>query len=91
MGKRIVLVPHLTTEGRAARYRATADAATARRWHCLWLVSAGKRRDEAAALVGRKDRFEDQVKLTKDGLLVSRLSLNNSAKTVVAYSVCKTL
>ena len=43
------------------------------------------------ALIGHKDRFEDQVKITKDGQLVSRLSLNNAAKTVIAYSVCKTL
>lgn len=40
------------------------------------------------ALIGRKDRFEDQVKITKDGRLVSRLSLTTPAKTVLAYSVC---
>jgi hypothetical protein len=48
-------------------------------------------KSEATALIGRKDRFEDQVKLTKDGLLVSRLSLIKGTGTVVAYSVCKTL
>lgn len=53
------------------------------------LVSEYK--SESTALIGRKDRFEDQVKITKDGQLVSRLSLNNANKTVLAYSVCKTL
>jgi hypothetical protein len=43
------------------------------------------------ALIGLKDRFEDQVKVTKDGQLVSRLSLNTPEKTVLAYSVCKSL
>ena len=46
---------------------------------------------ESSSLVGRRDRFEDQVKLTKDGKLVSRLSLITPAGTVLAYSVCKTL
>lgn len=46
---------------------------------------------ESKALIGFRDRFEDQVKITKDGLLVSRLSLNDPAKTIIAYSVCKTL
>lgn len=57
MGKRIVLVPHLTAEELAARYRATVDAATARRWHLIWLISTGKARDEAAALVGVSSRW----------------------------------
>ena len=57
MGKRIVLVLHLTTKELAARYRAMANAASARRWHCLWLLSAGKGRDEAAALVGLSSRW----------------------------------
>jgi len=46
---------------------------------------------DGVALTGRKDRFEDQVKLTKDGLLVSRLLLVSAKPSVVAYSVCKTL
>ena len=45
-------------------------------------------RVEANALVGRKDRFEDQVKITKDGRLISRLSLTTPAKTVLAFSLC---
>lgn len=53
------------------------------------LVSSYK--PEATALVGRRDRFEDQVRITKDGQLVSRLSLNTPEHTVLAYSVCKTL
>lgn len=46
---------------------------------------------EGSSLVGRRDRFEDQVKLTEDGVLISRLSLISPAGTVLAYSVCKTL
>jgi hypothetical protein len=53
------------------------------------LVSDYKSAD--SRLIGRKDRFEDQVKMTKDGLLVSRLSLNSPHQTVLAYSVCKIL
>jgi|SRR5665213_3254179 len=55
------------------------------------LVSDYKSEAADNALTGRKDRFEDQVKVTKDGQLISRLSLNSSRKTVIAYSVCKTL
>jgi hypothetical protein len=60
-------------------------------WHNSGAQLVSEYKSEAAALIGRKDRFEDQVKLTKDGLLVSRLSLTNGSGTVVAYSVCKTL
>jgi len=44
-----------------------------------------------SSLTGRKDRFEDQVKITKDGQLVSRLTLTDGSRSVLAYSVCKTL
>jgi hypothetical protein len=44
-----------------------------------------------SSLTGRKDRFEDQVKITKDGQLISRLTLADGSKSVLAYSVCKTL
>jgi hypothetical protein len=57
MGKRVALVPHLTTARLVARYKATRDAATARRWHLLWLISAGKTRDEAAQTVGVSSRW----------------------------------
>lgn len=60
-------------------------------WHNSGAQLVSEYKAGASALIGRKDRFEDQVKITKEGLLVSRLSLNNAAKTVVAYSVCKTL
>lgn len=57
MGKRVTLVPHFTTAQLAARYKATRDAATARRWHLLWLISRGATRDEAAATVGVSSRW----------------------------------
>lgn len=60
-------------------------------WHNSGAQLVSDYKAGANALVGHKDRFEDQVKITKEGLLISQLSLNNAAKTVIAYSVCKTL
>ncbi len=57
MGKRVVLAPHFTTAQLAARYRATSDAATARRWQLIWLISRGATRDEAAGTVGVSSRW----------------------------------
>ena len=57
MGKRVALMPHCPTEGRAARSKATPDAATARRWQLIWLIGSGETRDEAAALVGVSSRW----------------------------------
>lgn len=45
---------------------------------------------KSEALVGVKKRFEDQVKLTSDGQIISRLSLRAPPQTVIAYSVCQT-
>lgn len=60
-------------------------------WHNTGAQLISEYKGGSTALVGQKDRFEDQVKMTQDGQLVSRLALNNSEKTVIAYSVCKTL
>jgi transposase len=57
MGKRVALVPHFTPVELAACDKATPDAATARRWQLLWLISTGKTRAEAAALVGVSARW----------------------------------
>ncbi|MDQ6832648.1 MAG: winged helix-turn-helix domain-containing protein [Chloroflexota bacterium] len=57
MGKRVALVPHFTTAQLGARYKATADAATARRWQLIWLISRGATRDEAASTVGISSRW----------------------------------
>jgi len=57
MGKRVILAPHFTTAQLAARYKATPDAATARRWHLIWLISRGAMRDEAAITVGVSSRW----------------------------------
>jgi hypothetical protein len=46
---------------------------------------------EDRSLIGRTDRFEDQVKLNGKGELISRLSLTAPERQVVAYSVCKSL
>ncbi len=42
-------------------------------------------------LKGGNARFEDQLRLTADGRLISRLSLRNQASpsAVIAYSVCR--
>lgn len=57
MGKRMALVPHFTTAQLAAHYKATPDAATARRWQLIWLISRGATRDEAAETVGVSSRW----------------------------------
>jgi transposase len=57
MGQRVMLVPHFTTAQLAARYKATRDAAAARHWHLLWLISRGATRDEAAQTVGVSSRW----------------------------------
>jgi hypothetical protein len=46
---------------------------------------------EKDVLVGRTERFEDQVKLKADGRLISQLSLVKPNREVIAYSVCKSL
>ncbi len=61
MGRRVTLVPHLPPDALFARYKATADAATARRWQLVWLISTGKTRDEAAALVGLSSRWATEI------------------------------
>jgi transposase len=57
MGKRVALVPHFTTAQLAVRYKQTPDAATARRWQLIWLISRGATRDEAASTVGVSPRW----------------------------------
>jgi len=52
-----MLMPHCTTAELAARYKVTPDAATARRWHLIWLISRGATRDEAAGVVGVSSRW----------------------------------
>lgn len=61
MGKRVALVPHFTTAQLAARYKATPDAATARRWQLIWLISRGATRDEAAGTVGVSSRWASRL------------------------------
>lgn len=46
---------------------------------------------EEKSLVGRSERFEDQVKINSKGELISRLSVSSPERQVVAYSVCKSL
>lgn len=40
-------------------------------------------------LTGTHDRFEDQVKYTDDGRLISQLSVVTPNRMVVAYSLCR--
>lgn len=66
-------------------------------WHNDGAQLVNDYKVENSALVGIHDRikdqvtqrYEDQVKLTPDGQLISRLSVISPAKMVVAYSVCK--
>lgn len=46
---------------------------------------------DGGALIGIHERFEDQVKLTPDGHLISQLSVISPQKMIVAYSVCTSL
>ncbi len=57
MGKRVMLTPHFTTTQLAAHYKATPDAATARRWQLIWLISRGATREEGASTVGVSSRW----------------------------------
>lgn len=46
------------------------------------------------SLQGKTERFEDQIRLTGDGQLISRLSLRGQEEngpTVIAYSICKSM
>lgn len=45
---------------------------------------------ENGALKGRQDRFEDQVKRTLDGHLISQLSVLTPQRMIVAYALCST-
>jgi transposase len=49
---KITLAPHLSAEELKERYRACDNPKEARRWHALWLFSAGKSIGEASELVG---------------------------------------
>ena len=48
-------------------------------------------RPAQGALTGKTDQVEDQIRITKDGHLISRLSLVSPPHTVIAYSVCSSL
>lgn len=46
---------------------------------------------ESGQLIGRDGRFEDQIKMTARGQLISRLSLSAGSHDVLAYSLCKAM
>ena len=46
---------------------------------------------EGGALLGKSAKVEDRVRLTKEGKLLSQLSLATPPHTVLAYSVCNSL
>lgn len=43
---------------------------------------------EKGVLKGKSERVEDQVRLTPDGKLISRLSTHGESPRVLAYSIC---
>lgn len=49
---KLTLAEHLSSAELQARYRASTDAATARRWQALWQLSLGVPLGSAATLVG---------------------------------------
>lgn len=58
-------------------------------WHNAGAQLVSEYKAQPAALVGHKDRFEDQVKISADGSLIARLSVTSPKNMVIAYSVCK--
>lgn len=48
-------------------------------------------KNDGQSLLGHSQRFEDQVRLTPSGQLISRLSLRQPDAIVIAYAVCKSL
>lgn len=46
---------------------------------------------ESGQLTGRDDRFEDRIKMTARGQLISRLSLSSGTRDVLAYSLCEAM
>ena len=60
-------------------------------WHNDGAHVTSEYKIEEKLLVGRSDRFEDQVKINSKGELISRLSISSPERQVVAYSVCKSL
>ena len=41
--------------------------------------------------IGKTTRLEDEVRVTKDGKLLARLTLTEGSRSVLAYSVCQAL
>ena len=48
-------------------------------------------KSDSRGLLGLNDRFEDQLRMTPSGQLISRLSLRQPEPIVLAYAVCKSL
>lgn len=48
-------------------------------------------KNDGQALKGQTDRFEDQLRMTASGQLISRLSLRKDEPIVLAYAVCRSL
>jgi hypothetical protein len=78
---------HLQVQSNLKLYKWSAPDGQA--WHNGGAQLVSEYKPAAGALIGTHERFEDQVKLTKDGQLISRLSVNSpDAKVVVAFSIC---
>ncbi len=60
-------------------------------WHNEGAQLVSSYQAHSGALVGLHERFEDQVKLTATGQLISRLSIISPQRVVVAYSLCSSL
>ncbi len=42
-----------------------------------------------ASLIGATEQFEDEVKLTTNGILISQLTLLKPSRTILAYALCR--
>ncbi len=78
---------HLQVQHALKLYKFSPDAKSTG-WHNDGAQLVADYKAAPGALVGMHEKFEDQVKLTAEGRLISRLSVISPQKIVVAYSLC---
>lgn len=59
-------------------------------WHNEGSQPVEDYKPDVSELVGLTPRFEDRVRVTKDGHIISQLSVTHPSRQVVAYSLCST-
>jgi hypothetical protein len=72
-------------------YDWSSSASQTGQWKNAGAQPVNAYRAEGGMVHGVQDRFEDQVKRTRDGHLISQLSVLTPQKMVVAYALCSTV